>query len=379
MRLTLIFQLLLHRFQPFYTQKSMRNSVITGTGKYIPNRIIENDYFINNVFYTDDNQLYDKSAQEVIEKFVEITEIKQRRYAEDYQVNSDLATFAAEEAIKSAGIDRNELDYVIVAHNYGDIDSVQFRSDMMPSLSARVKHKLNIKNNRCRPYDMNFGCPGWVEGLIMAHQFIQANLANKILIIGSETLSRAVDIYDRNAMIFADGAGAVILEAQESSQKNGILSYLTISDNGEEISFLGNGPSLNTENHENCKTITMKGRKIYEYALRKVPAVVKTAIEAAKLDIKDIKKVFLHQANAKMDHAMIERLFKLYGLAEIPEFIAPMTVGFLGNSSVATIPTMYDMVLRGEMENHSLQSGDIVAFGSVGAGMNINAVIYQLP
>lgn len=357
----------------------MRNSVITGTGKYIPNRIIENDYFINNVFYTDDNQLYDKSAQEVIEKFVEITEIKQRRYVEDNQFNSDIATLAAEKAIESAGIDRNDLDYVIVAHNYGDIESKQFRTDIMPSISARVKHKLKIKNNRCRPYDVNFGCPGWVEGLIMAHQFIQANLANKILVIGSETLSRAVDVYDRNSMIFADGAGAVVLEAKEISEKRGVLSYLTISDNGDEISYLGNGPSLNKESHSNCITVSMKGRKIYEYALRKVPAVVKTAIEAAKLDIKDIKKIFLHQANAKMDHAMVERLFKLYGLTEIPEHIAPMTVDFLGNSSVATIPTMYDMVLRGEMENHSLQSGDIVAFGSVGAGMNINALIYQLP
>jgi len=357
----------------------MRRSIITGTGKYIPTEIIKNDYFLDRTFYTDEKVLFDKPAEEVIKKFEEITEIYERRYAKQNQVTSDIGALAAEAAIIDSGIDRNELDYVIVAHNFGDVDSEQNRMDFMPNISARVKHKLGIKNNRCRTYDMNFGCPGWVEALILAHQFIESKLANKILVVGADMLSRLVDKYDRNSMIFADGAGAVVLEAKEGNNENGVLSYLTICDNEDEIDYLGMGPSLNPNSFENNCTISMKGRKIYEYALKKVPAVVKTAIEKSGLDISDINKVFLHQANAKMDHAMVSRLFKLYGMSEVPENVAPMTVQFLGNTSVATVPTMYDMVVKNEMKNHTVKSGDTIVFASVGAGMNINALVYKLP
>ncbi|MFZ9718667.1 MAG: 3-oxoacyl-[acyl-carrier-protein] synthase III C-terminal domain-containing protein, partial [Chitinophagaceae bacterium] len=97
------------------------------------------------------------------------------------------------------------------------------------------------------------------------------------------------------------------------------------------------------------------------------------------LDIKDVKKVFIHQANEKMDEGMIQRLFKLYGQREVPPHIMPMSIHKLGNSSVATVPTLYDMVLKGEMQpEHSLQQGDVVLFASVGAGMNINAFAYRV-
>ncbi len=356
----------------------MISSIITGTGKYIPTDIVPNSNFEKDTFYDENHQKIQKPTPEVIQKFEAITEIKERRYLDQNLFNSDMAAEAAKNAIEDAGVDKESLEYVIVAHNFGDITSDQYRSDFMPSISAKVKHKLGIKNNRCRPYDMTFGCPGWVEGLILAHQLIQGKIATKILVIGSDTLSRAVDPYDRNRMIFADGAGAVVLEAKETQEPAGILSYLTISDNQDELDYLTNGPSLNPDFTDNNLSINMKGRKIYEYALKKVPAVVKTSIEKAGLDISDIHKVFLHQANAKMDHAMVERLFRLYKIDDYPENVAPMTIQFLGNTSVATIPTMYDMVLKGEMENQKISQGDIVVFASVGAGMNINSVVYKL-
>jgi len=123
----------------------------------------------------------------------------------------------------------------------------------------------------------------------------------------------------------------------------------------------------------------MHGRKVYEYAMKYVPEAMKTCLDKCGLDIHDVKKVFIHQANEKMDEGMIQRLFKLYGLREAPEHIMPMSIHKLGNSSVATVPTLYDMVLKGVMKpDHTLQQGDVVLFASVGAGMNINAIAYRV-
>ena len=104
---------------------------------------------------------------------------------------------------------------------------------------------------------------------------------------------------------------------------------------------------------------------------------MQTCLESANVDIKDVKKILIHQANEKMDEAIVKRFYKLYGM-EMPEHIMPMTIETLGNSSVATVPTLYDLILKGKMENHSLSEGDVIIFASVGAGMNINAIVYQV-
>jgi 3-oxoacyl-[acyl-carrier-protein] synthase-3 len=356
----------------------MLNSVIIGSGHYLPEKIVKNSDFKNYEFYDEQGVRIDKPVEETIAKFEEITEIAERRYANPELFTSDIAVIAANAAIQNAGIDREDLDYVIVAHNYGDIDTVDKQADVMPSLATRVKHKLGIKNNHCRPYDMLFGCPGWIEGMILCHQLFQGGTAKKALIIGADTLSRATDPHDRTALIFADGAGAIILEAQESDEKCGILTYETVSDNQDEMTYLLSDKSLN-ENYSGSKlNIRMKGRKVYEYALRKVPALIKRVIDRSGFHINELDKILLHQANAKMDHAMIERLFKLYQ-AETPKDIAPMTVQKFGNSSVATVPTMFDLISKGKMPPHKFNSGDKIIMGSVGAGMNINAVLYQFP
>ena len=119
--------------------------------------------------------------------------------------------------------------------------------------------------------------------------------------------------------------------------------------------------------------------KIYEYALKNVPVAIQETIAKAGLDIDDISKILIHQANAKMDYAMINRLFKLYGKDSYSHSIAPMTIQQYGNSSVATVPTMYDLIVKGKMEGHAINSGDHIVFASVGAGMNINAIVYKVP
>jgi len=221
---------------------------------------------------------------------------------------------------------------------------------------------------------MLFGCPGWLESVIHAHAFIKAGLANKCLIIGAEALSRVVDKHDRDSMIYSDGAGAVIIEKKDGD--SGILAHDTMTHTKEEAHFIYFGKSYNAEEKNNIKYIKMYGRKVYNFALTNVPLAMKSCIDKSGVDINDIKKIFIHQANEKMDEAICQRLFKLYD-KEMPKDIMPMSIGKLGNSSVATIPTLLDLVLEGNMEGHTVNKGDVVVFASVGAGMNINAMVYK--
>ena len=121
----------------------------------------------------------------------------------------------------------------------------------------------------------------------------------------------------------------------------------------------------------------MEGRKIYEYALLNVPQAMKTAMERSGYDIKDLKKIIIHQANEKMDEAMVKRFYKLFN-QKMPEGIMPMSIGKLGNSSVATIPTLYDDILKGQYPEHQINERDLIMFASVGAGMHINSIVYKL-
>jgi 3-oxoacyl-[acyl-carrier-protein] synthase-3 len=123
----------------------------------------------------------------------------------------------------------------------------------------------------------------------------------------------------------------------------------------------------------------MHGHEIYKYAVRTVPEVVRKNLEKAGLGIEDIKKILIHQANEKMDEAIVKRLFKLYSKEDVPSGIMPMMISWTGNSSVATLPTLLDLIQRGKLDNHKLNSGDTVVFASVGAGMNINSMVYRMP
>jgi len=351
------------------------SSVITGVGSYIPSITKKNSAFFNAHFYTDKNRKIDTPNPIIIDKFKAITGIEERRYAPDNMDSSDLATLAAQKAIAAAGIDPEELDYIILAQNFGNVKKGEVQSDFIPSLASRVKHDLRIKNSSCVAYDIIFGCPGWIEGLIQADTFIKAGMAKKCLVIGSETLSRVVDEHDRDAMIYSDGAGACILEAQESTT-TGILSHATATHTYDEAHYLFFGKSNKPEADQNIKYIKMYGRKIYEFALNNVPTAMKSALDKSGIDIKNLKKIFIHQANEKMDEAIIDRFYQLYSIPT-PKDIMPMSIRNLGNSSVATIPTLLDLVLQNKIQNHQLHKGDIIMFASVGAGMNINAVIYR--
>jgi 3-oxoacyl-[acyl-carrier-protein] synthase-3 len=356
----------------------MRRTVITGTGRYVPSKRVSNDEFLNNRFFMDYDQPIDgEDIPKTVGKFQEITEIGERRFAEDDQVASDLGFLASENAIENAGIDRESLDYIIFAHNFGDVLADNRRCDFCPSLAARVKQHLKIENPECIAYDLPFGCPGWVQGVIQADYFLKSGDASRALVIGGETLSRISDPHDRDSMIYSDGAGATILESRETEEEIGILGHAARSDTIDHARLLWMGETYDRSNGDQTLYLKMYGRKLYNYALTNVPGVVKKSLDRAGLNLADVKKVFLHQANAKMDDAILKRLFKLYQVPEIPEGIMPMSISWLGNSSVATVPTLVDLVVRGEMDGQRVDPGDTVILASVGAGMNVNSVVYR--
>lgn len=355
------------------------NSVITGTGSYIPPIVKYNKDFIVHNFYGEDNVRIETDPQEVVSKFEQITGIAERRYATDDMLSSDMASIAGRLALEDAGCDFESIDQIIVAHNFGNVVKHTIQSDSMPALASRVKNALQIKNPYCIPYDILFGCPGWLQGIIQADAFIRSGIAKKCLIIGTETLSRVLDVYDRDSMIFSDGAGACVLEeAEPGNDESGILSFAVQAHCVDETGYLNMGKSNYPDSDPRVRFIKMKGRKVYEYAMKHVPAAMKECLDKAGVNIDDLKKIFIHQANEKMDENIIKALYKLYGKEQPPAGMMPMSIHTLGNSSVATIPTLLDMVRKGDKDGHELNRGDIILFASVGAGMNINAVCYRI-
>lgn len=349
------------------------NIKITGLGSYIPNEITPNSKFLDHNFLNSDGSIFKHSNEVIIKKFQAITGIEERRYAPENINTSDMAYLAAKKAVENANLNVETLDYIIVAHNFGDITNSKKQSDMMPSLANRVKHKLGIENPSCVAYDLIFGCPGWIEGVIHANAFIKSGIANKCLVIGAEALSRIVDQHDRDSMIFADGAGAAIIE--KTNEEGGIITHDSASYSLQEANFLYNGKSYNTD-ADDTSYIKMFGRKIYELALNKVPAAMKDCLDKSPFTIDDVSKILIHQANEKMDEAIVKRFYGLYD-KEAPENCMPMCIKKLGNSSVATVPTLYSLILEGELPPHQIKKGDVLILASIGAGMNINTIVYQ--
>lgn len=349
---------------------------ITGSGSYIPTETISNTDFAQHEFKNEDGTTLPHSNEIIAKKFLEITGIQERRYVNNGLETSDIATIAAKVAIANADINPETLDYIIFAHNFGNVTHKKLQTDTLPSLASRVKHDLRIKNPNCVAYDVLFGCPGWIEGVIQAQAYIKAGMAKKCLVIGAETLSRVVDKFDRDSMIYSDGAGATIIE-EVDEKDSGIIGHKTATYTYDEAYYLHFGPSYNKDVNQDERYIKMEGRKIYEFALTNVPVAMKQCLDKCGIPIQKLSKILIHQANEKMDEAIIKRFYHLYN-TPIPEGIMPMSIHKLGNSSVATVPTLYDLLIRGKIKDQSIKKGDYILFASVGSGMNINAIVYKM-
>ncbi|MEZ4687675.1 MAG: ketoacyl-ACP synthase III [Bacteroidia bacterium] len=352
--------------------------MISGTGSALPKQRISNDYFASWDFFGKDGIRIAKPGAEIVEKLEAISGIRERRFIAEDEDSFDILLEASELALADAGIMATELGGIIVAHNAGNMlkkhrpeDGQSFHT--VPNLAAVLKNRLDARQHHCPAFDIMFGCPGWVEGLIQAQRMIALGEAQHVLVAGVEVASRLLDPHDMDSMLMSDGCGAAILSA---SPKPGILAHATFSHGLGDLHSITLGESLNPEQGGRA-FFKMNGRDVYRYATTWLPQVVQQALDKAGLTPADIDFFFFHQANAKMLSVIAHNLMKLYGM-ENDEYAhkIPSSISFLGNSSVATVPTLFDLVNKGKMEGFALRPGQRYVFASVGAGMHCNAVVY---
>lgn len=344
------------------------------TGSAMPERRIPNSHFLDRTFLNEDGTPMAKPVEEIVAKLEQITGIKERGYIPETGDSVPLMAEACENAIATWGQDRNKIDGIIVGHNAGNMLEGRQGFHTVPNMAALLKHRLGITNHECFAYDLLFGCPGWIQGLIQAHQAIRAGDATHVLVVGIEVASRLLDPYDLDSMILADGCGAAIISA---SDNEGIISYATFSHALEDISCIYLDRSYNREWNDPT-LFKMNGKEVYKYATVWVPRVIKKALDKAGLDASDVDLFLFHQANGKMLHAFANNLAQMYHLEGLSfEGKIPMTIQFTGNTSVATVPTMLDLILKGKLEGYRIEPGMTVVFASVGAGMHCNALVYR--
>lgn len=353
------------------------SSRIIGSGSVLPSVTKTNSAFWGNTFFNTDHEQMTKTNEAITAKFEEVAGIVERRVAEKGVNASDLGAQAAQLAIEDSKIDPETLDYIIVAHNFGDVNHGTIQSDMLPNLAAKVKQKLGIRNSRCVAYDILFGCPSWIQAFIQAEYYIKSGDVKRVMVVGADTVSRMTDPHDIDGLLFADGAGAVILEAVEYDENNpvGVLAHVTVSDCVDEADYLKMGDSLKPDIEG--QFIRMYGKGVFRYAVSKVPVAMNECLTKAGLKLEDVNIFAMHQANMKMNKIILKRLYEINGYSDYPEEMMPLVVDKLGNSSAATVPTVLDLILKGEMNGQSIKKGDIVVFASVGAGMHANCVVYK--
>jgi 3-oxoacyl-[acyl-carrier-protein] synthase-3 len=352
-------------------------TIINGTGTFMPERRIANSYFLNNVFMDSNGIPSAKPTAEIIEKLEQITGIKERGYISEKGDSVPLMVAAAENALADWGKDKNLIDGIIVAHNAGNMLEGRDGFHTVPNMAALLKNKLGIENFECFAYDLLFGCPGWLQGVIQAHQAIQMGDAKHVLVIGIEVASRLLDPHDLDSMILADGCGAAVISASDTGDDSGIISYATFSHALEDISCIYLDRSYNKE--ITAPTLfKMNGKDVYKYATVWVPKVIKKALDKAGLTASDVDLFLFHQANGKMLHAFANNLAQMYGMEGLSfEGKIPTTIEFTGNTSVATIPTMLDLILKNNLREYKINKGDLIVMASVGAGMHCNALVYK--
>jgi len=354
----------------------MTTSSIIGTGSLLPEVVVPNSHFESNEFYARDGLRMDKTNKEIIEKLQSITGIRERRYIPADQDSVPLMTGASRLAIEDAGLDVNDLSGIIVAHNAGNMLTGTAGFHTVPNLASLLKNAVDCTNHECFAYDLLFGCPGWLQGVIQAHQAIQTGDAEHVLVTGLEVASHLLDPHDVDSMILGDGCGACIV-SRTDSQNGGIRSYSTFSHAQDDNRIIYFGESNKKGVAGSCY-FHMNGREVYRYATEWVPKVIKAALDKAGLDVTNVDLFLFHQANAKMLNAVAKNLAQICRVTEDTlEGKIPTTIEFLGNTSVATIPTMLDLIRKNKLDGYSILDGQIAVMASVGAGMHCNAVVYQ--
>ncbi|WP_298624324.1 beta-ketoacyl-ACP synthase III [uncultured Legionella sp.] len=316
----------------------MTNAVISGTGSYSPEKQLTN-VELEKILDTDD------------EWIVSRTGISSRSIAQPHETTSFMASRAAEQALIASGLDANEIDLILVATCTPDY--------FFPSVACRVQHELKIKKP-IPAFDVSAACSGFVYAMDIAKQYVSSGTAKHILVIGAESMSRAVDWADRaTCILFGDGAGAVVLSA---SERQGILgSVLHSSYDSEQLLSLQNATG-----NEQRATINMRGNEVFKIAVNIMGDVVDEVLALSKLNKSDINWLIPHQANIRIIQAIAKKL-------SLPMSQVIVTIGNQGNTSAASIPLALDYSIK----NNRVKRDELLLIESFGGGMTWGAMVIR--
>jgi|TARA_R110002096_G_scaffold168798_12_gene340133 3-oxoacyl-[acyl-carrier-protein] synthase-3 len=310
----------------------MLNAKITGTGSYLPEKIVSNKDF-ESFLDTSDEWIFARTG------------IKQRHVIADNETSSSMAEIAATRAMQAAGVVANDIDLIIVATSSPD--------RVFPSTACLLQARLKI--NDCAAFDVQAACSGFIYALGIAHQFIKAGGAKKALVIGSEANSRILDYSDRSTcVIFGDGSGAVVLEA---SEEVGILSTHLHSDGEYQDLLYINNPIKDQKQHGEQAFMRMQGNDVYKVAVKTLGRIVDETLESNGLRKSDVDWLIPHQANIRIISSVAKRL-------EMPMSKVVVTIENQGNTSSASVPLALDLAVR----DGRIKKGEIVLMEAFGGG-----------
>lgn len=315
-------------------------SKIIASGSYLPSRIVSND---------DLAKIVDTSDEWIFAR----TGIKNRHIAAENELTSDLAYNAALDAISKFDINKNDIDTIILATTTPDLT--------FPSTAVIVQEKLKIDN--AFAFDVQAVCSGFVYALNIAESFIKSSKSKKVLVIGAETLSRIVDWQDRNTcVLFGDGAGAIILSAEDNSDSDIIDSKLYSDGSYIDILKTSGGVSFS----KSSGIIEMQGKEVFKNAVEKMSQSVIDILQKNNLKIDDIDLVIPHQANSRILKSLATKI-------NLPEDKLIITLTNQGNTSAASIPIAFDYAVK----NNKLKRGDNVILEALGGGLTWGTIILK--
>lgn len=308
----------------------MRNVGVLGLGTYVPDKVFTNFDF---------EKIVDTSDEWI----TEMTGIKERRFAEDDMDTSDMAVLAAERALHDSGVDKEDIDLVIVATSTGD--------HRFPSVANLVQDRLGLSN--VPSMDQLAACTGFIYSMVTASQFIQAGTYKNVLIVGVDKLSKITDFTDRStAVLFGDGAGAAVMG--EVEEGFGIKSF--------ELGSKGSGASYLYDDKDSGK-LKMNGREVFKFAVRQMGESSVNVTEKAGLSADDIDMLVPHQANIRIMDAARERM-------NMPKDRMSSTIDKYGNTSAASIP----LSINHELKNGKIKPGDNLVLVGFGGGLTWGAI-----
>ncbi len=335
---------------------------IVGTGSYLPKRQVSNE-LIEKMVRNFDLQRAGMPFQQWVEK---VTGIKNRYFVEDEDTET-MAAQASLRALAAAGMKASEIDFIIISSFTPTRD--------IPNLACSLGHLIGVKN--VGGFPLNTACAGFVYGLAMAYALIKSGLYKNILVVSSETLSRVTDYGDpTTAVLFADGAGAAILQA---SEQEGICSPPYLSSEFTDHFELKNSDVLNPGERVIRKekefvphsTLHMPGGpRVLRKAVNWMAEALLRALEQSPYELKDLDVIIPHQANRRITYGLIEKL-------NVPAEKVCRVIGVIGNTSGASVAISLDMAIRGKADGARIKRGDKVGLTAIGGGYAVGSVIFK--